>query len=399
MKKILSASILCLFSVCAFSETAEPAIGIPAKKTDAVTKSIIPEPIPRPTPKPIPKPGLAKAKDIEIVFVVDTTGSMGGLIQGAKTKIWNIVNDILQHQKKGTKVKIGLVAYRDRGDEYVTQITGLSENLDDVYSTLMAFQARGGGDEPEDVRRALHESVNSIQWSKTRKNLSKIIFLVGDARPHTDYNDYPTTVETAKSAKKNGIIINTIQCGKLRETDKYWREIAQYAGGEYFAIPQDGGTKTISTPYDEELTGLSRKLDEKYIPYGKVAEQKRTYSVRKATADRMAAEAPAEAMASRAYNKSINAYSYSKDDLVQAIENKTISLEDIKENELPLEMQKMSKEEQKKYVENMIKERKEIREKIKSISKKRDTYIKDNTKEPRSSFDAAVSEALKKQIK
>ena len=338
-------------------------------------------------------------KDIELVFVVDTTGSMGGLIQGAKTKIWSIVNDVMQHQATNTKVKIGLVAYRDRGDDYVTKITDLNDNLDKVYTDLMAFQAIGGGDEPEDVQRALAQSITNIQWSQQAPGVSRIIFLVGDARPHTDYKDYPSVVETAKSAHNRGIIINTVQCGNLQETDKFWREIAQYANGEYFAIEQNGGMVTITTPYDKELVQLGNKLDSHYIPYGN--EKSRTVSMEesKKGVAMIAAAAPMEASADRAVNKSINSYSYAENDLIQSIENGTVKLSAVKAGELPENMQKMGSSEREEYVNKLIAERKSIRAEITEISKKRDQYIKQNTKQKGDAFDQAVSTALQKQIK
>src|SRR6476659_4916413 len=76
-----------------------------------------------------------KQAALEMVFVLDTTGSMGGLLEGAKQKIWSIVNEVQQKQSRPS-VKVGLVAYRDRGDAYVTQVTPLTEDLDKVYSNL-----------------------------------------------------------------------------------------------------------------------------------------------------------------------------------------------------------------------------------------------------------------------
>ena len=85
---------------------------------------------------------------MEMVFVLDTTGSMGGLLSGAKQRIWGIVNEVMQTSSLSS-VKVGLVAYRDRGDQYITQVLPLTEDLDKVYSTLMDYQAAGGGDEAE----------------------------------------------------------------------------------------------------------------------------------------------------------------------------------------------------------------------------------------------------------
>src|SRR5204863_2364258 len=93
------------------------------------------------------KPAVKKPK-VEVVFCLDTTGSMGGLIEGAKAKIWSICNQIAGG-KPTPDLKVGLVAFRDRGDEYVTKVFDLTDDLDAVYSDLKKFVAAGGGDVPE----------------------------------------------------------------------------------------------------------------------------------------------------------------------------------------------------------------------------------------------------------
>src|SRR5690242_20394560 len=102
--------------------------------------------------KPKPKP------KVEVVFCLDTTGSMGGLIEAAKQKIWAISNQIASG-KPTPDLKVGLVAYRDKGDAYITRVTDLSGDLDAIYGTLKTFQAQGGGDTPEHVNQALHDAV------------------------------------------------------------------------------------------------------------------------------------------------------------------------------------------------------------------------------------------------
>ncbi|HUR99213.1 MAG TPA: VWA domain-containing protein, partial [Pyrinomonadaceae bacterium] len=95
-----------------------------------------------------PKPVIDNRDTLEMVFVLDTTGSMGGLIDGAKQRIWGIINDVMQKPSK-PRVRVGLVAYRDNGDEYVTKLLPITEDLDKVYTTLMDYRADGGGDTPE----------------------------------------------------------------------------------------------------------------------------------------------------------------------------------------------------------------------------------------------------------
>ena len=118
--------------------------------------------------------GAARAQDrppqqekprVEVVFCLDTTSSMTGLIDAAKQKIWAISNQIAGGRPT-PHVKIGLVAYRDRGDAYVTKVIDLTDDLDAIHGHLMGFKAEGGGDFPESVNQALNEAVTKITWSK-----------------------------------------------------------------------------------------------------------------------------------------------------------------------------------------------------------------------------------------
>src|SRR5690242_13791509 len=121
-------------------------------------------------------PAEKKKPKVEVVFCLDTTGSMGGLIDGAKQKIWSISNQIASG-KPTPELKIGLVAYRDKGDAYVTKVYDLSDDLDAVHANLKTFQAQGGGDAPEHVNLALFDAVHKVKWSADKSTL-RLIFLV-----------------------------------------------------------------------------------------------------------------------------------------------------------------------------------------------------------------------------
>src|SRR3954471_24710293 len=201
-------------------------LGLPAKAADKKEEK-----------KPAKKP------QVEVVFCLDTTGSMGGLIEAAKQKIWSISNQIASG-KPTPELKIGLVAFRDKGDAYITKVHDLSDDLDAVYANLKTFQAQGGGDAPEHVNQALFDAVHKIKWS-TDDDTLRILFLVGDAPPHMDYKDDVKYPETCKKACEKGIIINTIQCGEDAECTKYWQDICKRAEGSYVKISQEGGARTV----------------------------------------------------------------------------------------------------------------------------------------------------------
>lgn len=343
---------------------------------------------------------------LEMVFVLDTTGSMGGLLEGAKQRIWGIVNEVMQTEMR-PEVRVGLVAYRDRGDQYITQVFPLTNDLDKVYSVLMGYEAGGGGDTPEDVRSALLDGVRRSGWSAASDQVSQILFLVGDAPPHDNYADVPDTQKTAIEATQKGIVINTIQCGRIPGTKEVWEAIARRGNGQYFAIAQDGGVKTIATPYDEQLSQLASKLGGTFVAYGGGPGEagRRHRGAAKDAADkteeRLAALAPSSARAERALNKAVNEKAYIGD-LLQDIENGSVELEKLNQEDLPKELQEMSPEERKKEIEKRLAERREIRAQITSLAQKRAEFLAAESKKSGSKvdgFDAAVLNALKDQMK
>ena len=370
-------------------------------------RSAPPSPPPIPLPDP-PEVSMNNKPSLEMVFVLDTTGSMGGLLEGAKQKIWSIVNEVMQSPSRPA-VRVGLVAYRDRGDAYVTQVLPLTNDLDKVYSTLMNYKAEGGGDTPENVRRALADGVHESGWSQSSSSIAQILFLVGDAPPHEDYQNEPSTEVSVADASRAGIIINTIQCGNMSETTPVWQAIAGGGQGQYFSIAQNGGVQAISSPYDKQIAELGARLGATYLAYGggagKEGETRRLMaSTAQATAERrIVAEAPASAAADRAINKVVNSEAYIGD-MLQSIENGTLKLDSVKDEDLPADLRKLSANERKADIAKRLNERAKLRAEIMSLSKQRDEFISGERKKLAAAgskdagFDFAVSRALKTQV-
>lgn len=354
---------------------------------------------PQAAPLP-PTPVISKARpQVDVVFVLDTTGSMSALLDGAKRKIWEVARFIAKGQP-APELRIGLVAYRDIGDDYVTKFFDLTDDLDGVYQNLLAFAAGGGGDTPEHVAKALHEAVFRSSWSENRNTL-KLIYLVGDAPPHTDYNDGYSFHAVAQSARERGIRINTVRCGSDEDTRVAWTEIAQRSGGEFASIDQSGGMVDTHTPYDSELVRLNRSLTETALPYGSV--DKRTSVLAKA---RRSLEAPAAAQAERAgffglaASKKGRTAAVSDGDLLDDLANKRVDLSRMEADALPTPMQGLSTEERSRYIEAKKKERVEILNQINALSAQRDAYLtKQAPGKDAVGFDGKVRETLKKQAK
>lgn len=334
--------------------------------------------------RPLPAqaaPAKPARPQVEVAFVVDTTGSMGGLIQAAKEKVWAIANT-LATAKPTPRIKMGLVAYRDRGDEYVTKLTALTEDLDAVYADLMKFQAQGGGDGPESVNQALHEAVTKMEWSKDSKAY-RVIFLVGDYPPHMDYQNDVKYPETCKTAAEKGIIINTIQCGNEATTRPAWQEIARRAEGRYFQVEQSGGAILSATPFDGKLAALSRDLDGTRLYYGSEREKAAGKAFEMRSLD-IARTAPATATAGRATYAAGPAAAAAEaaparpggaKDLVTDAEHGRARVAEVKADELPAALKKMTPAEREKHVAALQVKRKRIQAQINTLSKQRQEYL------------------------
>jgi len=312
----------------------------------------------------------AKTKPrIEVCFVLDTTGSMSGLIEGAKQKIWSIANEMVS-AKPTPDLRFGLVAYRDRGDQFVTRRFDLTNDIDAVYANLQGFRADGGGDLPESVNQALHEAVTQMSWSKDRQVL-KTIFLVGDSPPHMDYGDDVKYPEVCQLAAKRDLIINTVQCGNTPQTTPVWQEIAKLAEGSYAAIAQSGGMVAMATPMDAELATLNRKLGGTLVAYGGEPTRRRV------AAKQLAAEAaPAAAMADRlAFNARYGVAVQGEGELLDALANGKLKLAEVKKDQLPAELQKLSAPELQAAVEKKQKERADLQVEIAKLGKQREEYL------------------------
>ena len=330
--------------------------------------------------------------NVDVCFVLDTTGSMSGMIHSAKTKIWYIANQIASAKSQQADVRFCLVAFRDRGDAYVTQYTPLTDDLDSIYSTLMQLRAAGGGDTPESVNQALYEAVTRPHW-RSSKNTLKIIYLVGDAPPHTDYQDDVPYLESARIAAKRGIFINTIQAGVDTNTRYAWQEIARFGQGHYSAIAQDAQTTTIATPYDQDLQHLNRDLGQTIIPYG--SEDIRGAVMNKQSAsESMAAPSMSDRLS---YNAKTGRSVQGGGDLLDEMKSKRVNRESVRKDQLPAALQSMPKPELDKYVATQSAKRAKIQGKINELVKKRDIYIASKSKNIGSEFDQEIVRSLKTQ--
>ena len=345
-----------------------------------------------PETKPV---GSAK---VQLVFCLDVTGSMSGLINTARQKIWSIASSVMQSNEQ-PDLQIGLVFYRDKGDAFITRKVEITGDLDSVYLKLMEMTADGGGDGPEAVNHGLYESVKKMNWNMDTQ-VYRAVFLVGDCGPHMDYKDDVKYPETVKLAKKSDIIINTILmgggCAGSREV---WRDVAALTAGDYFEVGYDAGGYVVSTPYDGELATLQARLDSMVLYYG----DRHTVAVQNTkflnTTTINASSVKVSEKASRASFKTTAVdKSYYKNDLLTDLKTGTAKIETLDTSHLPAKLKTMPVTARKAYVDSLSATRDSLQMKMKAIDKKRQEYITIETNKVKGSASNTFSSGVYNSI-
>jgi hypothetical protein len=352
-----------------------------------------------PAPKPVDAthatpvdtiPAMAGRHAVDVVFAVDTTGSMGGLLDGAKRTVWSIATHIRQTDPNAD-LRIGLVAYRDIGDDYVTKDFQLTTDLDAVFAELSAYRAAGGGDTPEDVDAALDDTLHKMHW---RDSAKKLVFLVGDAPP-ASRGDVPAYDLLAREAGDKQIVINAIRCGWDSDTQLAWQKVAQLSHGEFSTIQQDGGVQEIATPYDDKLAEISRRIDSTTVVVGGEAERG-AYAQAMIAAE--AAPAPAKADRAAYYAAKGAGTGRASGDIVTAFAQGKADLDGVVAGALPAELRGLDKGQLAAELAKRAEARAQAEAELAKVSQQRQEYLA-NHAAPADGFDVKVKAAIDTQLK
>lgn len=350
--------------------------------------------------KPVLVAAQADQPLIQLAILLDTSNSMDGLINQAKSQLWKIVNEFARAKRAGKTPRLEVALYEYGNDSlpssegHLRQVVGLTADLDKISEELFALDTNGGS---EFCGQVIDRATDQLQWSKDKSTL-KLIFIAGNEPFTQGPVDYR---KAAKHAIESGIVVNTIHCGTDREgVEGKWKDGAQLADGQYSFIDSNRQVAHIETPQDAEIAKLGEELNKTYIAYGKAGKMKKE---RQAKQDVNAAAVAQGASVQRALAKSSASYKNSDWDLVDAMKDSGgAAMEQVEEEALPAEMQKMNKEERKTYVKGMEKKRADIQAKIADLNKKRAEYVAEKQKEAaeksgEETFDAAVIKAIRTQ--
>jgi Mg-chelatase subunit ChlD len=185
----------------------------------------------------------AEAPRIEVAFAMDATGSMGPYIAQARARIGQIAESLAQGEPK-PDVRFALVAFRDKGDAFVTQVRPFTPALEQMKQYLEATEADGGGDQPEAVLEALKAALTELRWTAKRsnaENVVRLLYLVGDA-PAQHYPDGPSESWLAAEARRRGVVIHSIACGADTSLETTFDSLARHTEGRFFRLSDSAGS-------------------------------------------------------------------------------------------------------------------------------------------------------------
>ena len=212
------------------------------------------------------KPPPDEKQTIMLALLLDTSNSMDGLIDQAKSQLWKIVNELASAKcDDGSRpnIKIALYEYGNDGlpssEGYIRQVSPLTNDLDVISEKLFSLTTNGGN---EFCGYVIRTSLQQLDWSSSKADL-KMIFIAGN-EPFTQGSvPYQTACELAK---EKDVVVNTIYCGNFDEgMNSSWKRGADITGGTYMAIDQDRKTVYIPTPYDDKIATLNERLNDTYI--------------------------------------------------------------------------------------------------------------------------------------
>lgn len=354
----------------------------PSESNAAIGESIIPD----------------ARRPIDLVVCLDTSGSMTQLIDSARGRLWEIVNELAK-AKPTPRLRVGVFTYGSPNlstaeHGWVVRQLDLTDDLDAVYASMMAMTTNGG---EEYVGWVLNDAVQTMSWS-TDKNALRIIFVAGNesADQAAARHNFRTVAE---AAVRKGIVINAIYAGNREQgVAEHWADVAEYGHGTFASIDMNQGTIQIPTPQDPVLLKLNAELNATYVTFGS---RGRAYQMNQLEQDANAAKLGAQSSSSRVVAKGGGLYVNAKWDLVDASNQEDFRLEDVAEDELPEKMRDMTPKQRQAYVDGMKTAREAIQKKIRKASAKRAAFLAEAERKAqndgKTSLDDAIRSAIRKQ--
>ncbi|MES2474443.1 MAG: vWA domain-containing protein [Verrucomicrobiota bacterium] len=329
---------------------------------------------------------------VQIALLLDTSNSMDGLIDQARTQLWKVVNTFVDARRNGVApfVEVALYEYGNNSqhvaNNYIRLVEPLTRDLDELSRDLFALKTNGG---EEYCGAVIQRALADLAWDPSEKTY-KAIFIAGN-EPFTQGSVDARVA--CKDALSKHVIVNTIHCGSRDEgISGSWHDGAALAEGKFMIIDQDKAVAHIDAPQDKAISDLSQKLNQTYLGYGA---NWRSSAAKQSLADKDAsANAEAGADISRAVTKASANYSNVGWDLVDALREKKIDPAKIPAAELPPELQAIAPQDRAAFIEKAAKQRADLQAKILELNQQRETYVAEQLKQQANAGGQTLDEAL-----
>jgi hypothetical protein len=330
---------------------------------------------------------------VQVALLLDTSNSMDGLIDQAKSRLWNIINTLttLKYKGKAPIIEIALYEYGNDGlsseANYIRRVTPLTTDLDLISEKLFALQTNGGN---EYCGAVIGQAVKRLEWGSSRSDM-KLIYIAGNEPFNQGSVSYK---ETIAEALAKGIYVNTIFCGDRGEgMQTFWKDGADKGKGKYFNIDSDRKVRFIETPYDARIEACNERMNKTYISYGSMGASKKQSQ---ATQDMNAKSISKANYAERAVSKSKSAYKNDSWDLVDKVKDDKYAISKMAKDDLPEELKGKTKAEIEAVVVAKAKERAAIQEEMERLAKQRQAYIDEENKKAKTEDDlgAAINNSI-----
>lgn len=343
-----------------------------------------------------PRPDGEHHQKAQIAILLDTSSSMDGLIEQAKTQLWSIVNTFVNAKVAGATpyVEVALYEYGNSGlrseTNWIRLIRPFTRDLDQVSDDLFKLTTNGGD---EFCGAVIERAMADLSWDQD-KQVYKAIMIAGN-EPFTQGPINPDNA--CRAAAEKGIIVNTIHCGTEAEgINGGWRRGASLAHGRYLVINQGRAVVHVDAPQDDEIMKLNQELNKTYVGYGSLAPGgKAKQEMQDVNA---LSKKESGAALQRAVTKASSNYDNSRWDLVDAQKKKDFDVAKVPESDLPAELKGKTTEEKKAWVEDKAKERTTLQDRILKLNKEREAFVAGKLKEgAKDTLDVVVTQAVKEQ--
>jgi hypothetical protein len=389
IETVLLASTACLLAAVAWPIAA-----------DGLRSPIEPVTILQPEATVDPAPVGDRSPRIQIALLLDTSGSMDGLIDQARSQLWSVVNalDGATFRGEAPRLEIALYEYgNDRlavGDGWIRQVRGFTTELDSISEALFSLSTNGGS---EHAGQVIARSIDELAWHRG-DNVLRVLYIAGNETMHQGPVDYR---EAARQARERGIVVNTVLCGSPESSESVeWREAAELGGGRFLTIDHNHVVEYIAAPQDDEITALGLSINETYVRYGA---QGREGERNQIAQDGNAGSYGAGSVVQRSVSKSSKLYDNGSWDLVDALESGKVGLAKVDRSTLPEALRSLDDAALEAHVEAQKKRRAQMQAQLAELAREREVWLQAErarrSGDDARSLDGAIVESIHEQAR